>query len=94
MFGVSLSPHVFLSAKQDACNQKLLQEYGGIKGLLRGLKGLGVTYIELRNINPNDDPQEALICARAVWEAGFTLTAARNAEICTSRNCVVGICGR
>ena len=49
MVGVSLSPRLFWPERQNDCDRKLLAECGGVAGLLRFLRGLGVAYIELRD---------------------------------------------
>lgn len=74
MLGVSLSPRIFWPGRQNDCDRKLLAEYGGLMPLLRWLKGLGVTHVELRSIQPEDDPTTVLFCAHKIWEAGLCLS--------------------
>ena len=42
--------------------------------LLRFLRGLGVAYIELRPVEPTEDPAAVLACAQAIWDGGLKLT--------------------
>ena len=74
MFGISLSPGVLSETANDAAEQKLLADFGGADGLLQALRGLGITHIELRNVNPLDDPEATLDCARRIWKAGMRVT--------------------
>ena len=74
MFGISLPPRILTGTAEDPIQQKLLDEFGGIDPLLRYLRGLGITHIELRNIAPNADPSHALFCANKIWAAGLCLT--------------------
>ena len=74
MFGISLPPRIFTGTAEDPIQQKLLDEFGGIDPLLRYLRGLGITHIELRNISANADPSHALLCAEKIWNAGLRLT--------------------
>lgn len=74
MVGISLSPRLFWMEKQTDCDRKLLEECGGVDGLMRLLKGLGVTAVELRSVEPTENPAAVLCCARAIWEAGLKLS--------------------
>ena len=74
MVGVSLSPRLFWPERQNDCDRKLLAECGGVAGLLRFLRGLGVAYIELRPVEPTEDPAAVLACAQAIWDGGLKLT--------------------
>ena len=74
MVGVSLSPRLFWPDRQNDWDRKLLEECGGIDGLLRFLRGLGVAHVELRAIEPTEDPEAALACAQAIWDRGLKLT--------------------
>ena len=74
MFGISLPPKILTGRADDPIQQKLLEEFGGIDPLLRYLRGLGITHIELRNIAPQTNPADALFCAEKIWAAGLRLT--------------------
>ena len=74
MVGVSLSPRLFWPERQNDCDRKLLAECGGVDGLLRFLRGLGVGYVELRPVEPTEDPDAVLRCAQTIWDAGLKLT--------------------
>ena len=74
MVGVSLSPRLFWPERQNDCDRKLLAECGGVEGLLRFLRGIGVAYIELRPVDPNEDPAAVLRCAQVIWDGGLKLT--------------------
>lgn len=74
MVGVSLSPRLFWPERQTDCDRKLLAECGGTDGLLRFLRGLGVTQVELRPVEPEEDPQAVLGCAQTIWNAGLKLS--------------------
>lgn len=74
MVGVSLSPRLFWPDRQNDSDRKLLAECGGAEGLLRFLRGLGVAYIELRPVDPTEDPEAVLRCAQVIWDGGLKLT--------------------
>ncbi|MBQ8612549.1 MAG: MBL fold metallo-hydrolase [Oscillospiraceae bacterium] len=70
MLGVSLAPQMLLPQAEPP---RLLTECGGTDGLLRFLRGLGVTHVELRGA-VLESAAHLLQCARIVWQAGLQLT--------------------
>lgn len=70
MVGVSLAPQMLLG--QPGC--RLTEECGGTAGLLRLLRGLGCTHVELRCTTASEDAAQLLTCAQAVWDAGLAVT--------------------
>ncbi|MBQ1223963.1 MAG: hypothetical protein IIX84_06735, partial [Oscillospiraceae bacterium] len=74
MVGVSLSPGIFSPKNQTETNQKLIDEFGGLKQLFLFLKGLGVSRIELRSVSPQDPSDEIYNLAELLWSNGFEIT--------------------
>lgn len=74
MFGLSLSPRVLSGVSLTDTDRKLLSAYGGTDGLLRALRGLGITHVELRAVSPTDDAALVLSCAEKIWNAGLFVT--------------------
>ncbi|MBQ1955365.1 MAG: MBL fold metallo-hydrolase [Clostridia bacterium] len=74
MVGVSLSPGIFSPKNQTETNQKLIDEFGGLKQLFLFLKGLGVSHIELRSVSPQDPSDEIYNLAEILWSNGFEIT--------------------
>ncbi|MBQ4321067.1 MAG: hypothetical protein IJC35_02415, partial [Oscillospiraceae bacterium] len=74
MFGISLSPRIFSGAGLTDIDRKLLSAYGSTEGLLRALRGLGITHIELRAVKPTDDAAFILSCGEKIWNAGLFVT--------------------
>lgn len=74
MLGLSLAPRVFNPDRATDSERLLLASLGGVKDLLRHVRALGVTYIELRSVASGDDA--AFICgiAQTIWDAGLKLT--------------------
>lgn len=74
MIGVSFAPQLFVPQAQGACERRLLEACNGPENLLRSLRALGVTHVELRSPTAQDTAETLLTAARAVWAAGLAVT--------------------
>ncbi|MBQ8898560.1 MAG: MBL fold metallo-hydrolase [Clostridia bacterium] len=74
MFGVSLSPDLFLPHRFNEKQCRILSEYGGTDALLRFLSGLGVQSVELRTVSPSAEEADVLACTEKLEKAGFSVT--------------------
>lgn len=74
MIGMSIAPRVFDPAKANEYDKRLVAEFGGVGAMLKTLKELGVTHIELRTVSPSDDGEAMLAIAEQIWEAGLKIT--------------------
>lgn len=74
MLGLSLNPRVFSDDKATDCEQLLLSSFGGITGLLKHVRELGVTHIELRTVKADADAAFVLHMANTIWDSGLKLT--------------------
>ncbi len=74
MIGMSIAPRAFDPNAAKPHEIKLAEEFGGMDALLRTLKELGATHIELRTVSPNADGEAMLAVARRIWAAGLKIT--------------------
>ncbi|MBR5519913.1 MAG: NUDIX domain-containing protein [Clostridia bacterium] len=73
-FGMSIVPRVFDCDAAKEFEKKMLEEFGGMDAMLAEVKSLGLTHIELRGVDPDDDATEILAMAERIWAAGLTVT--------------------
>ena len=66
MIGTSLSLGVLTDNPNQEADKRLLDAYGGSRGVLRGLREAGVGAIELRSLRPETPKDVAAACARAL----------------------------
>ena len=74
MIGTSLSLGVLTDNPNQEADKRLLDAYGGSRGVLRGLRNVGVEAIELRSLRPETPKDVTVACARAVLDEGLVLT--------------------
>ena len=74
MIGTSLSLGVLTDNPNQEADKRLLDAYGGSRGVLRGLREAGVEAIELRSLRPETPKDVTAACARAVLDEGLALT--------------------
>ena len=74
MIGTSLSLGVLTDNPNQEADKRLLDAYGGSRGVLRGLRNVGVEAIELRSLRPETPKDVTAACARAVLDEGLVLT--------------------
>ena len=74
MIGTSLSLGVLTDNPNQEADKRLLDAYGGSRGVLRGLREAGVGAIELRSLRPETPKDVTAACARAVLDEGLALT--------------------
>ena len=74
MIGTSLSLGVLTDNPNQEADKRLLDAYGGSRGVLRGLRNVGVGAIELRSLRPETPKDVTVACARAVLDEGLALT--------------------
>ena len=74
MIGTSLPLGVLTDNPNQEADKRLLDAYGGSRALLRAFRQLGVDAIELRAVRPETPREVTEACARAVLDAGLSLT--------------------
>ena len=74
MIGTSLPLGVLTQNPACEADKRLLDDYGGIRALLAAFREMGVGAVELRSVKAHADAETLAACARAVLDAGLSMT--------------------